>query len=53
MSYKAQLGYQGGIARSYQNESKEDFEARVYRIALFAQPGEIKIEHDGTIWERR
>lgn len=41
--YKAGLGYQGGEIKSYPNESRDDFEARCYRIAMFASPGEIEI----------
>lgn len=44
MKYQANLGYQGGGLKSYPNESKEDFEKRCYRIALFSSPNEIKIE---------
>lgn len=44
MKYKACLGYQGGTLFSYPEESKKDFEARCYRIALFALPNTIKIE---------
>jgi len=42
--FKASLGYQGGSIISYPDESKEEFEKRCYRIALFALPNELVIE---------
>ena len=43
--WKADLGYQAGTLYSYPNETKEEFEARCYRIAVYAKKGEIKIEY--------
>jgi len=43
MKYEANLGYQGGTAYSYPDETRDEFYERCKRIAMFARPDEIKI----------
>lgn len=44
MKYYCDLGHQGGSMTNYENESKKDFEARCYRISMFALKGSLKVK---------